>query len=56
MIYTVNNSDYGQSKDGEWTGMVGDIISGAADLIVGAFSITSERLKVKFHVLELDLR
>ena len=47
VIYLVNDSDYGQMReDGSWTGIVGDLISGAADLSIGAFSLTTQRLSV----------
>ena len=45
VVYFVNDSDYGQLRNGSWSGMVGDAVSGAADLIVGAFSMTSSRLQ-----------
>ena len=44
VIYLLNDTDYGEVRDGRWTGMVGDVISGSADLIVGAFSMTSSRM------------
>ncbi|KAL8581398.1 hypothetical protein ACOMHN_004283 [Nucella lapillus] len=46
VIYFVNDSNYGEVINNSWTGMVGDVISGAADLIVGAFSMTSSRMEV----------
>ena len=45
VIYLVNDSDYGEFRNNMWTGMVGDVVSGAADLIVGAFSMTSTRMQ-----------
>lgn len=44
VIYFLNDTDYGTYKNGQWSGMVSDIVNGAADLVVGAFSVTSERL------------
>jgi ABC-type amino acid transport substrate-binding protein len=46
VIYVVNDTNYGDFRDGKWTGMVGDVIGGSADLIVGAFSVTSARQQV----------
>ena len=43
-IYFQNDTNYGTYKNGEWTGMVGDVYNGAADMMVGAISITSERM------------
>ncbi|CAL1536671.1 unnamed protein product, partial [Lymnaea stagnalis] len=46
VVYFVNDTNYGTYKDGNWTGMVGDVIDGTADIIAGAFSMTSERMTV----------
>ncbi|XP_070196560.1 uncharacterized protein [Littorina saxatilis] len=46
VIYFVNDSNYGEFHNNSWTGMVGDVIGGSADLIVGSFSMTSERMRV----------
>ncbi|XP_059146855.1 uncharacterized protein LOC131934758 [Physella acuta] len=49
IIYFVNDTDYGTnvSKNNvNWTGMVGDVMHGTADIIAGAFSATSERSSV----------
>lgn len=45
-MYFVNDTNYGTLINNNWTGMVGDVISGAADIIAGALSVTSERMKV----------
>ncbi|XP_025110190.1 glutamate receptor ionotropic, NMDA 3A-like [Pomacea canaliculata] len=45
IVYFVNDTDYGTYSNGAWTGMVGDVVSGAADMIVGAFSMTSGRMR-----------
>ena len=44
VVYFMNDTNYGVYRNGEWTGMVGDVIYGEADIIAGAFSVTSERL------------
>ena len=36
----------GSKINGSWDGMVRDLINGAADLGIGAFSITKERSEV----------
>ncbi|KAH9523403.1 Glutamate receptor ionotropic, NMDA 3A [Bulinus truncatus] len=46
VVYFVNDTNYGTFKDGNWTGMVGDVIDGTADIIAGAFSMTSDRMAV----------
>ncbi|XP_012939871.1 glutamate receptor ionotropic, NMDA 3A [Aplysia californica] len=46
VVYFQNETDFGTPEDGIWTGMVGDIISGTADIVAGAFSMTSERMNV----------
>ena len=43
-LYFQNDTNYGTYKNGEWTGMVGDVYNGAADMMVGAISITSARM------------
>jgi hypothetical protein len=45
VIYFENDTDYGRLVNDTMTGMVGDVINGVADIIVGAFSITSDRAK-----------
>ncbi|KAL8589031.1 hypothetical protein ACOMHN_048012 [Nucella lapillus] len=45
VVYFVNDSNYGELRNNTWTGMVGDVVSGSADLIMGAFSMTSYRMK-----------
>ena len=45
VIYLVNDSNYGEFRDNTWTGMVGDVVGGSADMIVGAFSMTSSRME-----------
>ncbi|XP_050401989.2 glutamate receptor ionotropic, NMDA 3A [Patella vulgata] len=44
VIYFLDDTDYGSFANDTWTGMVGDIVNGAADIIAGAFSVTSSRL------------
>ncbi|CAG2212005.1 GRIN3A [Mytilus edulis] len=45
-IYFENDTNYGNLINDTMNGMVGDILSGVADMIVGAFSITSARSKL----------
>uniref|UniRef100_A0A8C4TQ23 Glutamate receptor n=1 Tax=Erpetoichthys calabaricus TaxID=27687 RepID=A0A8C4TQ23_ERPCA len=45
-LYIVGDGKYGAWKNGRWTGLVGDLLSGAADLAVTSFSINSARSKV----------
>lgn len=45
IIYFENDTNYGKLVNETMTGMVGDVISGVADMIVGAFSLTSLRSK-----------
>ena len=46
VLYFVNDTDYGTLEDGAWTGMVGDVINNVADVVIGAFSMTAERMTV----------
>lgn len=45
-LYIVGDGKYGAWKNGRWTGLVGDLMSGAADMAVTSFSINSARSKV----------
>ncbi|XP_041915879.1 glutamate receptor ionotropic, NMDA 3A [Alosa alosa] len=45
-LYIVGDGKYGAYKSGRWTGLVGDLMSGAAHLAVGSFSINSARSQV----------
>ncbi|XP_066518494.1 glutamate receptor ionotropic, NMDA 3B [Hoplias malabaricus] len=45
-LYIVGDGKYGAWKGGRWTGLVGDLLSGAADMAVTSFSINSARSKV----------
>lgn len=45
ILYFQNDQNYGTNVNGTWTGMMGDVMSGAADLMAGAVSITSERME-----------
>lgn len=45
-LYIVGDGKYGAWKNGQWTGLVGDLLSGAADTAVTSFSINSARSKV----------
>uniref|UniRef100_A0A4W3KED2 Glutamate receptor n=1 Tax=Callorhinchus milii TaxID=7868 RepID=A0A4W3KED2_CALMI len=45
-LYIVGDGKYGAWKGGRWTGLVGDLLSGAADLAVTSFSINSARSQV----------
>ncbi|XP_072701189.1 glutamate receptor ionotropic, NMDA 3B isoform X6 [Ciconia boyciana] len=45
-LYIVGDGKYGAWKNGRWTGLVGDLLSGAAHMAVTSFSINSARSKV----------
>ncbi|XP_053095552.1 glutamate receptor ionotropic, NMDA 3B [Pangasianodon hypophthalmus] len=45
-LYIVGDGKYGAWKNGQWTGLVGDLLSGAADVAITSFSINSARSKV----------
>lgn len=45
-LYIVGDGKYGGLKDGRWTGLVGDLLSGSAHLAVTSFSINSARSRV----------
>ncbi|XP_051957192.1 LOW QUALITY PROTEIN: glutamate receptor ionotropic, NMDA 3B [Xyrauchen texanus] len=45
-LYIVGDGKYGALKGGQWTGLVGDLLSGVADMAVTSFSINSARSKV----------
>ncbi|MEE6487504.1 hypothetical protein FKM82_014924, partial [Ascaphus truei] len=45
-LYIVGDGKYGACKDERWTGLVGDLLSGAAHMAVTSFSINSARSRV----------
>ncbi|CAB1314159.1 unnamed protein product [Coregonus sp. 'balchen'] len=45
-LYIVGDGKYGASKSGRWTGLVGDLLNGVADMAVTSFSINSVRSRV----------
>uniref|UniRef100_A0A8C0ILB9 Glutamate receptor n=1 Tax=Chelonoidis abingdonii TaxID=106734 RepID=A0A8C0ILB9_CHEAB len=45
-LYIVGDGKYGAWKNGQWTGLVGDLLSGMAHMAVTSFSINSARSKV----------
>ncbi|XP_032903088.1 glutamate receptor ionotropic, NMDA 3A-like [Amblyraja radiata] len=45
-LYIVGDGKYGAWKNGRWTGLVGDLLSGAAHMAVTSFSINSARSRV----------
>ncbi|XP_060076624.1 glutamate receptor ionotropic, NMDA 3A-like [Ylistrum balloti] len=45
LLYFHEDNDYGTYENESWSGMMGDITSERADIIIGAFSINSERSK-----------
>ncbi|XP_060890761.1 glutamate receptor ionotropic, NMDA 3B [Labrus mixtus] len=45
-LYIVGDGKYGAWKAGRWTGLVGDLLNGLADLAVTSFSINSARSRV----------
>uniref|UniRef100_A0A667ZJ30 Glutamate receptor n=1 Tax=Myripristis murdjan TaxID=586833 RepID=A0A667ZJ30_9TELE len=45
-LYIVGDGKYGAWKAGRWTGLVGDLLNGIADMAVTSFSINSARSRV----------
>ncbi|XP_073447307.1 glutamate receptor ionotropic, NMDA 3A [Aquarana catesbeiana] len=45
-LYIVGDGKYGAFKSGHWTGLVGDLLSGAAHMAVTSFSINTARSQV----------
>ncbi|WAR23735.1 NMD3B-like protein [Mya arenaria] len=45
LMYFNNNSMFGRNVNGSWNGIIGDVANGAADIIAGAITMTSERLQ-----------
>ncbi|XP_061457822.1 glutamate receptor ionotropic, NMDA 3B [Rhineura floridana] len=45
-LYIVGDGKYGAWKNGRWTGLVGDLLSGMAHMAVTSFSINSARSQV----------
>nr|XP_033774585.1 glutamate receptor ionotropic, NMDA 3A [Geotrypetes seraphini] len=45
-LYIVGDGKYGAFKNGHWTGLVGDLLSGTAHLAVTSFSINTARSQV----------
>lgn len=46
-LYIVGDGKYGaRSGTGRWTGLIGDLLSGTADMAVTSFSINSARSRV----------
>ncbi|XP_070765115.1 glutamate receptor ionotropic, NMDA 3B [Enoplosus armatus] len=45
-LYIVGDGKYGAWKVGRWTGLVGDLLNGLADMAVTSFSINSARSRV----------
>ncbi|XP_072834179.2 glutamate receptor ionotropic, NMDA 3B isoform X2 [Pogona vitticeps] len=45
-LYIVGDGKYGALKNGRWTGLVGDLLSGTAHMAVTSFSINSARSQV----------
>ncbi|KAM7387849.1 hypothetical protein PAMP_024061 [Pampus punctatissimus] len=45
-LYIVGDGKYGAWKAGRWTGLVGDLLQGLADMAVTSFSINSARSRV----------
>uniref|UniRef100_A0A673J4A8 Glutamate receptor n=1 Tax=Sinocyclocheilus rhinocerous TaxID=307959 RepID=A0A673J4A8_9TELE len=45
-LYIVGDGKYGAVKGGQWTGLVGDLLSEVADMAVTSFSINSARSKM----------
>lgn len=45
VIYFQNDTDYGSVVNGTVSGLVGNVVSGSADIIASAFSVTRERME-----------
>ncbi|XP_028428289.1 glutamate receptor ionotropic, NMDA 3B [Perca flavescens] len=45
-LYIVGDGKYGAWKGGRWTGLVGDLLGGLADMAAASFSINSARSRV----------
>uniref|UniRef100_UPI000181CF60 Glutamate [NMDA] receptor subunit 3A n=1 Tax=Rattus norvegicus TaxID=10116 RepID=UPI000181CF60 len=45
-LYIVGDGKYGAWKNGHWTGLVGDLLSGTANMAVTSFSINTARSQV----------
>jgi ionotropic glutamate receptor NMDA 3A len=48
-MYVVQDTEYGKEINDSWTGMVYDLMEGTAHMAIGAFSITTDRLKAIDH-------
>ncbi|KAK3577736.1 hypothetical protein CHS0354_005828 [Potamilus streckersoni] len=44
VVFFKNDSSYGNLVNGTWTGMVGNVLSGTADIIAGALSMNSSKM------------
>ncbi|XP_067112373.1 LOW QUALITY PROTEIN: glutamate receptor ionotropic, NMDA 2D-like [Osmerus mordax] len=45
-LYLVTNGRHGKNIDGEWNGMVGEVVSSRADMAIGSLTINEERSSV----------
>ncbi|KAM9775610.1 uncharacterized protein grin2da [Syngnathus typhle] len=45
-LYLVTNGRHGKNIDGEWNGMVGEVVSDRADMAIGSLTINEERSEV----------
>ncbi|KAF4080443.1 hypothetical protein AMELA_G00171290 [Ameiurus melas] len=45
-LYLVTNGRHGKNIDGEWNGMVGEVVSQRADMAIGSLTINEERSEV----------
>nr|XP_061808370.1 glutamate receptor ionotropic, NMDA 2D-like [Nerophis lumbriciformis] len=45
-LYLVTNGRHGKNIDGEWNGMVGEVVSSRADMAIGSLTINEERSEV----------
>ena len=41
--FATKDGQWGGLKDGKWTGMIGDIVNGRADIALASLDITQER-------------
>ena len=45
-LYFINDNKYGETVNGTWVGMVGDLVAGKADLVLASLTINSQRAAV----------
>ena len=45
-VVIASNNSYGKNRNGVWSGLVGDLVSGAIDISVATLTMTTEREEV----------